>query len=207
MNENRSSTLKHAAGRLVCGGLVLLPALAGAHPGHVHPGEDDEFDAFASGFVHPFTGVDHLLLVLAVGCYAFSKPGAGRAMMVPLFLLSLALGALTGAGNDAGLLLDIAIAATLFGAGALALAGNLRKPALVAAAVPVAGFVHGLAHAASAGIVAPAASFVAGMLMASGTLLLAAGMLWQAVRHRERPAALGGSILVGAGALILLQAI
>lgn len=39
--------------KLVTAGLVLLPSIASAHPGHVHPaGEDDEFDAFRANFLH-----------------------------------------------------------------------------------------------------------------------------------------------------------
>lgn len=32
--------------------LCLIPTLAMAHPGHHHPGEEDEFDAFRANFFH-----------------------------------------------------------------------------------------------------------------------------------------------------------
>ena len=32
--------------------LVTLPTLAMAHPGHFHPGEEDEFDALRASFLH-----------------------------------------------------------------------------------------------------------------------------------------------------------
>ncbi len=32
--------------------IVLLPSLAMAHPGHYHPGEEDEFDALRANFLH-----------------------------------------------------------------------------------------------------------------------------------------------------------
>ncbi|EXD22812.1 hupE / UreJ family protein [Acinetobacter baumannii 34654] len=40
----------------------MLPALAMAHPGqdHVHSG-------FMAGFIHPFTGLDHLIMALGFG--------------------------------------------------------------------------------------------------------------------------------------------
>ena len=59
--------------------LVVIIALgfsaeAWAHPGHPHPVEEvDEFDdeAFMSALVHPFTGLDHLVVMLAVGAASF----------------------------------------------------------------------------------------------------------------------------------------
>ncbi|WP_193213543.1 hypothetical protein [Luteolibacter marinus] len=32
--------------------LVFLPAVAAAHPGHYHPGEEDEFDALRADWLH-----------------------------------------------------------------------------------------------------------------------------------------------------------
>ena len=32
--------------------LLLLPALASAHPGHYHPEEEDEFDQFRADYFH-----------------------------------------------------------------------------------------------------------------------------------------------------------
>ena len=32
--------------------LALLPALASAHPGHYHPGEEDEFDHLRADWLH-----------------------------------------------------------------------------------------------------------------------------------------------------------
>lgn len=39
-------------GKYLAAVLCLLPALASAHPGHLHPGEEDEFDAIRANFLH-----------------------------------------------------------------------------------------------------------------------------------------------------------
>lgn len=39
-------------GKYLAAALCLLPALASAHPGHLHPGEEDEFDALRANFLH-----------------------------------------------------------------------------------------------------------------------------------------------------------
>ena len=52
-------------------GIVAFPAIAFAHPGH-------EMANFASGFSHPFTGIDHLLVMLAVGYWAGKSQSSAR---------------------------------------------------------------------------------------------------------------------------------
>lgn len=39
-------------GQYLAAALCLLPTLAMAHPGHHHPGEEDEFDALRANFFH-----------------------------------------------------------------------------------------------------------------------------------------------------------
>lgn len=47
-------------------GLSLLPALAFAHPGHYHPGEEDEFDAMRASFLHVHGTLEIGLVCVAV---------------------------------------------------------------------------------------------------------------------------------------------
>src|SRR4029078_2542016 len=69
--------------------IVLVPALAQAHPGHDHSG-------FGGGIVHPFQGLDHLLAMVAIGLWAAQLGGPAR-WMVPLsFVGTLTLGAVAG---------------------------------------------------------------------------------------------------------------
>lgn len=55
---------------LFTAGLFLLPTLAFAHPGHYHPGEEDEFDALRANFLHLHgtleIGLAFLALVAAI---------------------------------------------------------------------------------------------------------------------------------------------
>lgn len=39
-------------GKYIAAALAFLPSLAMAHPGHHHPGEEDEFDALRANFFH-----------------------------------------------------------------------------------------------------------------------------------------------------------
>lgn len=47
--------------QLLVAGIAALPMLAMAHAGH------DHHNGFWSGFVHPFTGLDHLMMAIAFG--------------------------------------------------------------------------------------------------------------------------------------------
>jgi urease accessory protein len=168
-------------------GLVALPALA--HPGH---GGDS---GFAAGLLHPLTGLDHLLALLAVGLW-----GRGQrhgAVMPPVFLVLMALGA-----SSAGLLqdgqlpaLEISIAATVLLLGALAAAALRMPPQLAVALVGVCGFLHGIAHGRELAGMASGAGF-----LAASALVMGLGMIVQPDPQRRRMA----GAAIGAAGLCLL---
>lgn len=65
MNTSMISTRSRLIRRLPAFALFLLPSLALAHPGHYHPGEEDEFDALRASFLHL-----HGSLEIGVACLA-----------------------------------------------------------------------------------------------------------------------------------------
>lgn len=179
---------------------ALLLALAG--PASAHP------DHEASGFLHPFTGIDHLLAMVGVGVWAAflaaRKPAA--ALLVPAaFLAMMAVGAAAGFAGIKLPLVEAIILGSVFVFGGLSMTA-VRLPA--AAAMAVAGgfaFFHGYAHA----IEAPhtgAGAYILGFLAAT-TLLQAAGLGlgWVALRLLGDMGlrALGGAVLAG-GAFVLI---
>jgi len=145
--------------RLAAGLAILAVALpAAAHPGHG--------TGFLAGVLHPFTGLDHLLALLAVGLWSRQQRAGWR--LAPAFLAAAALGAAaSGAVAFGGAALEASIAATVVLLGVLA-ACALRLPAALALPV-VAGcaFVHGLAHGRELAGTASGAGF----LLASAVLM------------------------------------
>lgn len=149
---------------LAVGLLAVLPLTASAHgaPGeHAHAG-------FLAGFAHPFTGVDHLLAMVAVGLWsALGDRGAPRRLLAPLaFLLLLLAGALAARAGVALPGVEPMIAASLLALGLLIGTAVALPPLAVAAAIGGFAFFHGLAHGQE---LAGNAALV-GML--AGTLLL-----------------------------------
>ena len=174
--------------------LAAWPALALAHPqgggAHTH--------GFFDGFAHPFTGLDHLLAMLAVGIWS-ARQDQGRALPLA-FLGAMLLGVLSGVagviipGLETGIALTVAVMGCL-----IAVAARLPAPAGMAM---VAGFalLHGNAH----GHELPQASSAFGLLLASASLIAAGRMA-----ARVSPALmvkLSGAAIAAAGVLLVATA-
>ena len=74
--------------------LLAVPTLAIAHPGHFHPGEEDEFDALRANFLHLHGSLEIGLAILAltaVGVFMFNKNRRVRTAAALAFGGSLAL--------------------------------------------------------------------------------------------------------------------
>ena len=178
-----------------------LPALAhtGALGDHVHPG-------FMAGLLHPFTGIDHLAAMLAVGVWS--------ALAVrPVWVAPLAFVALLGAGALGGLAgvavpgVEPIIAASLLVTGLL-IATRAQWP--VRAAALVAGlfaFFHGAAHGMELSGVGVAQA-LAGMLIGSAALHLTGIGLgrWVFDQRRWLSAMAGGAVALLGSALLLRMA-
>jgi urease accessory protein len=128
--------------RYVLTGLALwcLTFGAQAHPGHL--GGSD----VASGFMHPLSGLDHLLAMLAVGAYAALQGGRTRWLAPLLFLGVLLAGSIAGHLQWALPLVEAGIAASVLVLGLMIVASR-RMPAVPGYAL-IAGFglCHGFAH-------------------------------------------------------------
>ncbi len=81
------------AARLLIAGLGLLPALANAHPGHYHPGEEDEFDFFRATVFHSHGASDLVLPVVVLICVAVFC--LSRKSLVRFSALAMAMGSLS----------------------------------------------------------------------------------------------------------------
>lgn len=143
--------------------LTACPALA--HTGH------HGASGLAAGFAHPFSGLDHLLAMAAVGLWAIQQ-GSRRALgLLPAaFVLPMAFGfglAFAGVALPAvetGIALSVLILGLLVAFAA--------KPPLVAALGMTAVFAlfHGHAHGSELPQAGMAATYAAGMVLATAFL-------------------------------------
>jgi len=176
--------------------LSALPAHAHTGIGAVH--------GLLDGVLHPLIGVDHLLVMLAVGLWAAMRGGKS------LWLLPLAF--VTAMGVGAGLsMLGISInaaetwvAASVVAVGILVWRNTRMSSALAVALVAVFALAHGYVHALELTDSANALSYSAGFLLTTAALHglgLAVGLL-AAARVRMLSAGLGlVCAVVGVGLL------
>lgn len=167
--------------------LTLLGAAgaAAAHPGHPEAG-------FASGLLHPFSGLDHWLAMLGLGLWSRAAKVTGPAMLT--VCAALVAGAFMQPGIPA---LEPLLAASVLVAGLMGL-GAARLPAVLGLVLAGAfSLVHGQAH----GQELAGASAAAGAIGAS-LVLMATGWLAGSSRHllRATPALVA---LAGTGLLAL----
>lgn len=133
--------------RILTGFIFLLPTLAYAHPGHdagLH-----HVAAFFAGSIHPFTGLDHLLAMIAVGIWSMQafRHSSSNVWIVPLAFAGLMLtGGVIGISGVHTPFVEPMIAASVLVLGMfVALRVKLPLPAGVAMVGAFAIF-HGIAH-------------------------------------------------------------
>src|SRR5947199_5904707 len=96
--------------------VTTLAASASAHPGHI---EGLTGGGFADGLAHPFSGLDHILTMVAVGLWA-SQLGRPAFWVLPLaFPAVMALGAAAGLSGAPLPWIEIALAGTVVALGAV----------------------------------------------------------------------------------------
>ena len=179
---------------------VFAPAAALAHPGH------DGAGGLLHGFVHPLTGIDHVLAMIAVGVLAAGY--GGRALwLVPMsFLVAMvAAGAIGMAGIPVQIVeAGIGLSVVVLG---LMIAFQFKPPTL--AATVVVGFFalfHGYAHGSEMPNGLAGLSFAAGFLVATALLLGAGvglGLLLQRRTLSRRLIQAGGGAMALVGIAVL----
>jgi len=158
--SKRLTTLRAAAAAIA----TLLPTAAWAHPGH------GAAVGFVHGFVHPVTGIDHVLAMVAVGMFA-AKLGGRALWAVPLTFVSVM--ALGGALGVAGIGVPFVEAGIAISVIVLGLAVALRWQWPVAAAMALVGvfaIFHGHAHGAEMPVDASGLEYGLGFMLATALL-------------------------------------
>lgn len=148
------------------------------------------------GFLHPFSGGDHLLAMVSVGMWG-AVLGAPLVWALPVaFPLLMVIGALAALAGVPLPAVEAGVALSVLALGAC-VAAYWRAPMAVALAlVGCFGFLHGYAHGSELPASASPAAYATGFVLASG-LLHAAGILVGLLRNVPR----GDSVLRGIGAI------
>jgi len=147
-------------------GLLLgAPGIADAHTLGPEAG-------IVAGLLHPLTGPDHLLTLLAAGFWAQRLGGTARWSIPATILTALLAGALLAMSGVVWALVEPAVwcsVAVMTWVGLRGTAWGLVPSCSLATAV---GILHGYAHAAGLPVERTLVWFTAGMLVTSATLVV-----------------------------------
>lgn len=186
----------------VTGPLAMLLTLASA-PAFAHAGAGP-VDGFLYGLMHPLTGLDHVLAMVAAGLWAGLVGGKARIAYPAAFVGMMALAGAWGmsGGELPGVEMGIAFSVIILGA-AVALKAS---PPLAAGtlACGILAIFHGFAHGAELPENASGLRYAAGFILATATLHLAGIVLAGTVATRAPLIArIAGGGLVLAGVALL----
>ncbi|CAK7257151.1 MULTISPECIES: HupE/UreJ family protein [unclassified Shinella] len=149
--------------------LAALAATAAPAFAHLNP---DEHGSFMAGFSHPLFGLDHILVMVAVGLWAAQIGGKALWGVPAAFVATMAIGfGLALAGFDLPFV-EPAILASVVALGLLVAMAVKLDTAASAAIVAVFALFHGHAHGGELGS-AGALEFGAGFVVATALLHVA----------------------------------
>lgn len=179
-----------------------LYALAAA-PGWGHHGAGG---GWSDGFAHPFSGIDHVVAMVAVGLWA-AQNGRRALWLLPGFFAALmTLGAALAVagvdlpGSEDGIALSVAVLGVLLAVAA--------RPGLAAGVVVVGlfGLVHGYAHGVEMPESATPVLYALGFLSATALLQLVGIALGLAAASRvgQRLLPIGAAAIAGIGVTLML---
>jgi urease accessory protein len=182
---------------LLVGTVMLAPLPALAHTG---PGTHD---SIVMGVAHVFSGVDHLLAMLAVGFWAGQVPRTSLPRILSVMLIALLSGSVAGIAGLSIPMAELGIALSLVLFGLAAIAGARRPPGRGLVIIGVFAMLHGYAHGYGLAAQASSGLFIAGTMMGSALLLLTGeSMARHASNHRPAVLPVGGAAIALMGSFL-----
>jgi len=184
--------------------LALVPTLAHAHPGH-----GATTGGVGWGLAHPFSGLDHILAMIAVGLWAVQL-GKRALWLLPLsFVCSMAAGAALGMGGVRLPFVEPVILASVIGLGALVAFATRLPLGASAALVAVAALFHGQAHGSEMPANASGLLTAAGFILATAALHAAGIALGLTLQRtaQQRTLRLAGAAIFSTAILLALGAL
>jgi urease accessory protein len=188
--------------RLIAILAAAMPVAALAHTGA------GQVEGFLQGVAHPFTGVDHMLAMVAVGLLAGRMGGRAVWLLPASFMTIMAVGGLLGMAGIALPFAEFGIACSLVAFGCLLGSGRDMTVAMTMALVGFFALFHGHAHGTEVARDISGVAYEAGLLVATGILhALGVGVALASTRHRRiaKPfLRFSGGIVALAGAGVLM---
>ena len=201
--------MRNASTKILVAMLLLVSSgTAFAHPGH-------DVSGFAAGLMHPFSGMDHLLAMVAVGLWAAQGNNGGSAgngtrkvwLLPAAFMIMLVAGAGIAMQWQSLPLVEAGIATSVLSLGLLIMLALQLPVALSVSITALFGLFHGYAHGLELPRSAAPAEYALGFLAATASLHLCGIATGLAIRkHDVFLTRLLGSAIAICGAYLLATA-
>jgi urease accessory protein len=186
-------------------GLLAVAVLVLASPAHAHI-IDTGGAGLTQGLSHPFSGLDHILAMVAVGIWA-AQAGRPSLWVLPVvFPLAMAVGGLLGVAGVPVPGVEAGIAASVLGLGLL-IAFQAKPPlALSIALVALFALFHGHAHGTELPQAASPALYGLGFVLATAILHLIGVGIGLTMRLPKEITAVrvGGGTIAAAGIALFI---
>ncbi|MFH1558285.1 MAG: HupE/UreJ family protein [Pseudomonadota bacterium] len=183
----------------IAGALALAPSLAFAHTGV------GATHGFVHGFMHPVTGLDHVLAMVTVGILAWQMGGRAIWLLPVSFVTLMAVGGALGMGGFDLPYVETGIALSVVVLGAAVAMGVKAPLAFAMGLVGMFAVFHGHAHGAEMPETAGGLSYGLGFMLATALLHLAGLGLGFAIGRLGETS--GQAWVRGAGAAISLAGV
>lgn len=183
----------------IAGALALAPSLAFAHTGV------GATHGFVHGFMHPVTGLDHVLAMVTVGILAWQMGGRAIWLLPVSFVTLMAVGGALGMGGFDLPYVETGIALSVVVLGAAVAMGVKAPLAFAMGLVGMFAVFHGHAHGAEMPETAGGLSYGLGFMLGTALLHLAGLGLGFAIGRLGETS--GQAWVRGAGAAISLAGV
>ncbi len=176
---------QHVLKAFAAGSILTLAATA---PASAHVGLG-AVHTFSQGFLHPMSGIDHIIAMVAVGFFAMNVGGSARWLVPAAFVVAMMFGGLLGYYGWPLPMVEQGIGLSVV-AMSVAIAIGIRPPTIIAmAAVGLFAVFHGHAHGnEGAGLGLAFLPYAAGFVVAT-VLLHVSGMVSSLCIDQLKPSA------------------
>jgi urease accessory protein len=177
---------------------LTIPRLALAHSAA------GSVSGFGAGFLHPISGVDHVLAMLAVGMWGAELGGSAMWTLPVAFPVVMSLGGVAGILGLPMIAIEPGIAASVIVLGAVIAANFRPHPVVATILVGVFAIFHGYAHGAELPHQVSPLDFCVGFVVATGLLHLTGIAIGAVTKlpHGLQLLRMGGALVAGGGVFL-----
>lgn len=183
--------------------LLAVPAMLAATPAFAHTGA--HVSSLSAGVLHPLTGLDHALAMVAVGLFAALLGGRALWAVPGSFVAMMLIGGALGFSDVAIPAVEIGIAASVLVLSSIVALGRAWPPGAAVALVGGFAVFHGYAHGAEIPAGAGARWYSLGFALASAALHLAGMAAGLVTLGPWKPARMAGAAVAIAGLVLALD--